>query len=318
MAFCYMNGEFIPRDAATLPITDLAIQRGVGVFDSIRTYRRKPFTLTAHLDRLFSSAREARIEPPVTDEALRRIIFDGISRMEGECLIRPFITGGDVNLSGTFPRARFFVLFEPLRPLPPERYAEGVLLLPLELRRSTPTTKSIDYMAPLMARGGREEVFEILYCSDGEITEATSSSFFLVHGGKILTAPLEQVLSGSPGDWSSASPAKEVSWWKNAAPGWTSSPRLRRPSSPAPSKKYFPWCAWGMWSWGTASPAPWLGTSESSTSTRWIGGSNLPPSPRPMEWENSRCRPAAAERARGRALLRDFRRPPVVLSIVYS
>ena len=128
MAFCYMNGEFIPRDAATLPITDLAIQRGVGVFDSIRTYRRKPFTLTAHLDRLFSSAREARIEPPVTDEALRRVIFDGISRMEGECLIRPFITGGDVNLSGTFPRARFFVLFEPLRPLPPERYAEGVLL----------------------------------------------------------------------------------------------------------------------------------------------------------------------------------------------
>ncbi len=196
MALCYMNGEFIPRDAATLPITDLAIQRGVGVFDSIRTYRRKPFTLTAHLDRLFSSAREARIEPPVTDEALRRVIFDGISRMEGECLVRPFITGGDVNLSGTFPRARFFVLFEPLRPLPPERYAEGVLLLPLELRRSTPTTKSIDYMAPLMARGGREEVFEILYCSDGEITEATSSSFFLVHGGKILTAPLEQVLSG--------------------------------------------------------------------------------------------------------------------------
>ena len=196
MALCYMNGDFLPRDSATLPVTDLAIQRGVGVFDSIRTYHRKPFTLTAHLDRLFASAREAHIEPPVTDEALRRVIFEGISRMEEECLVRPFITGGDVNLSGTFPWARFFVLFEPLHTLPPERYAQGVLLLPLELRRSTPTTKSIDYMAPLMARGGREDVFEILYCSDGEITESTSSSFFLVRDGKIFTAPLERVLSG--------------------------------------------------------------------------------------------------------------------------
>lgn len=196
MALCYTNGDFLPLDQAVLPITDLAIQRGVGVFDSIRTYRRKPFTLTAHLDRLFASAREAHIEPPVTDETLRRIIFNGLSRMDGETLIRPFITGGDVNQHGTFPQARYFVLFEPLHTLPAERYTQGVTLLPLELQRTTPTTKSIDYMAPLVARGGREEIFEILYCADGEITEATSSSFFLVRDGKLFTAPLDRVLSG--------------------------------------------------------------------------------------------------------------------------
>ncbi len=60
----YVNGHFVPADQAALPINDLGIVRGYGVFDMLRTYNRVPFHLQDHLARLQRSADQIDLAMP--------------------------------------------------------------------------------------------------------------------------------------------------------------------------------------------------------------------------------------------------------------
>lgn len=197
MNLCYRNGVYLPIEEVTLPVTDLLVQRGIGVFDSIRTYGGRPFALREHLLRLARSAREATMELPLSLEALEEVIRGGLARMGGEVTVRPYVTGGKVIESCRFPEPDLFVLFERSHPVPQERYEEGVSLLPIPFGRPFPAMKSVDYMVPYVSRlRACSADFECLYSPGGSVTESTAGSFFLVIDGKIVTAPDEAVLDG--------------------------------------------------------------------------------------------------------------------------
>ncbi|PKL02699.1 MAG: class IV aminotransferase [Synergistetes bacterium HGW-Synergistetes-2] len=200
MSLCYMNGTFLPKEKATLPVSDYIILRGVGVFESISTFRKRPLMLTPHLERLARSAESASITLPLPIEEIKAVVQEGLSRMPEDCLIRPYITGGDVFISGAFPASRLFILFEKVQKPAPEVYSNGVLLLPVDGGRHIPGVKSIDYMFSYSGYAKRGDAYEILYCPDGEITEAAHSSFFLYTGGTLVTAPLSRVLKGTMRD----------------------------------------------------------------------------------------------------------------------
>ncbi len=198
MALCWFEDGFRPLEETRIPLTDLAVQRGIGVFESIRTYGRRCFCLSAHLERLRSSADQAGIDSRAILGKIPGILREGIDRVdfEGEVLAKPYLTGGDVNASGRFPNPRLFVLFEPLHVLTPEEVRDGVALAPSATGRPYPLIKSSNYLFGYIPQGGDRSTFETLYCPDGEITECTSSNFFLCLDGRILTAPIGKVLPG--------------------------------------------------------------------------------------------------------------------------
>ena len=198
MALCYYDGSFRNRDEVFLPVTDLSIQRGIGVFDSLRTYGKKPFALAGHLKRFTDSAEASGFRNLAPLEELEKIVLEGVGRMDEDVLVRLYCTGGDANRDGIFPEPRLFVLFESLRPklYASSCYDEGVALFSMNCPRPNPLIKSIDYMLPYVAKGGRSEFLEGLYCPDGKIGEGTSSSFFLGLEGKLITAPEGEVLAG--------------------------------------------------------------------------------------------------------------------------
>ena len=199
MDLCYMDGSFIPLQEATLPVTDLIIQRGVGVFDSISTHRRRPIRLTAHLRRFQNSASEAGISLPLPLEEMASIIRQGIEKIGSEAVIRPYITGGDAfdpeNL--TFPSPRFFIIFQETRKPSAECYTMGITLQTIDADRFMPHTKSINYMISFTSQSKDLNAFEILYAPKGEITESSHSNFFLILGNHLITAPLDRVLAGT-------------------------------------------------------------------------------------------------------------------------
>lgn len=197
MSLCYIDGAFVPVAEARIPVTDLAVQRGIGVFETIRTYGRRPMALTRHLYRLRDSANSCGISLPVNLEEMKKIIREGLSKMEGDSRARPYVTGGDEMQNGTFPNPRFFVFFEPLDPPPQELYANGVALFPVDMERPLSFLKSINYMQGYLPLREDPQALEILYCPRGEITESSHSNAFMVKDNRIVTAPLERVLDGT-------------------------------------------------------------------------------------------------------------------------
>ncbi len=199
MDLCYINGSFVPLKEASLPLTDLIIQRGVGVFDSISTHLKRPIRLTAHLRRFEKSAIESGIFLPLTFDEMVSIIREGIDKMNSEAVIRPYITGGDVfDPEGlTFTAPRLFIIFQETHKPTPESYAEGVTLQPIDADRFMPHTKSINYMISFTSQSKDRKAFEILYTPKGEITESSHSNFFLIMNDSLITAPLNRVLAGT-------------------------------------------------------------------------------------------------------------------------
>jgi branched-chain amino acid aminotransferase len=179
-------------------VTDLAIARGVGVFDSLCSFEGTPFALEEHMKRLEESALRVGIAVGDTVDRIRQIILDGLLRddcpNDGNCIVRSFITGGDTNDLGLFPNPRHFIIFDKAEPLSDEEYKAGTALHPTSEGRPYPLIKSINYLVGIMQIAGLDDVSECLYCPGGEITEALKSSFFLYRNGTIFTAPLGMVL----------------------------------------------------------------------------------------------------------------------------
>ena len=51
MFLCYIDGKFVKPEEAKLPLSDLIIQRGVGVFEALASHNLKPLMLTPHMTR---------------------------------------------------------------------------------------------------------------------------------------------------------------------------------------------------------------------------------------------------------------------------
>ena len=121
MSVYYVDGEFLPEDEAKIPIDDLSILRGYGIFDYMRTYSGKPVFLKQHLDRLRQSAGQIGLDLPWSPEELNEIVRQTLNRNNNaESNIRIVVTGGsspDFITPQSKPRLLVFV--NPLDPIFP-------------------------------------------------------------------------------------------------------------------------------------------------------------------------------------------------------
>ena len=197
MLLCFVDGKFVKPEEATLPLSDLIIQRGVGVFEALATFNLKPLMLTPHMTRFINSAKSSGIENIPDVEYMKGVIREGIAKLGRDVRVRTFLTGGDDfdTEKGCFPKPRFFAIFDEAGYLTPEEFEKGWTLEPVPLGRDDPSVKSVDYRMTFKLPAG---VKDVLYCPNGEITECGHSNFYLVlTDGTIVTAPLSRVLKGT-------------------------------------------------------------------------------------------------------------------------
>lgn len=199
MATCYMDGRYAPFSECMIPVTDMALQRGVAVFESIRIYDRKLFALEMHLGRLAQSAAGAGIEAAEILAALPDVIRGGLCAKDcpADGLVKPYLTGGDINDRGRFPKPRFFVIFDEFKKTSEEERRAGAALVPNLRERPFPLFKSTNYLFGLIPLAASAHgTHESIYMPDGEITESMTNNFFLCKEGRIITAPVGRVLDG--------------------------------------------------------------------------------------------------------------------------
>jgi branched-chain amino acid aminotransferase len=176
-----IDGQLVPQAQAMIPVTDQGLLRGDGVFEVIRLYGGQPYALDAHLERLERSAAGLRL--PLDSDAIRSdvaALLAARTREDVDVLVRMLATRGGHRI----------VLIEPMPAIPVSLALEPVTYAPVRLLDGI---KSLSYGANMLAsRLAREADADeaLLVTPHGRVLECPTSSFFIVRGGEVWTAPL--------------------------------------------------------------------------------------------------------------------------------
>lgn len=199
MSWVFINNDFFEEGNAVVNISDLAVQRGYGVFDFFRTRNNKPLFLDDYLDRFFRSAKEMFITLPVNRAQLQNAIYVLIEKNDiSDSGIRITATGGYSTDGYTPVQANIIIQQHPLNPLPKEKFENGIKIMTYDYMRDLPLVKSINYIMGVWLQKQLKEkkLDDVLYYNNGIITEFPRSNIFIVtHAGKLLT-PGKNILSG--------------------------------------------------------------------------------------------------------------------------
>lgn len=200
MSVYYIDGSFVPAEQAVIPVDDLAVLRGFGVFDLVRTYNGKPFFLKEHLERLHHSAAEIGLHVPWSHSELNEIVLDTLAKNNyPESNIRIVVTGGSSpDFTTPQDKPRLLVLVSPMPKLPESWYTDGVKLITRVTDRFKPGVKSINYIPATVAleEARRKGAIEALYLDrEGYVLEGTTSNIFIFKENKLVT-PGRDILSG--------------------------------------------------------------------------------------------------------------------------
>lgn len=162
-----------------------ALSRGIGVYETIRTYEGKPFALAEHYERLAKSLRYLQVEPPTMRE-FEKVVYDNLS----ERLRVVYVY---------WKTLAWYVLKENTE----DFRTDYVKLEITKIRRADPWSippdlKSLgrpDIYLARLTKGDNYDV--ILLGSRGQVCEGTFSNIFLVKHDKIVTPSLESgILDG--------------------------------------------------------------------------------------------------------------------------
>ena len=199
----YVNGRILPAAKAVVSVFDRGLVLGDGLFETLRAVGGLPQFLPLHYMRLSKSARKLRIRLPMGRDEMRSLIVK-LCRKSGldDAVVRITLTRGrylgglaiDKSVAPTL-----IVTVAPVSDLPAAIYEKGVKVAISSINKAAAsgldsTIKSTNYLANIFAKAEADSqgCYEaILLGPKGEIAELSTSSFFAVMGGKVVTPPID-------------------------------------------------------------------------------------------------------------------------------
>ncbi|QTA79646.1 Branched-chain amino acid aminotransferase [Desulfonema limicola] len=201
MNIFYVDGEFVPETRAVIPVNDLVLLRGYGVFDFLRTYKRKPFYLKEHIKRLESSAKLIGLCLGFSQQEIFDIVIKTLAKNDKlqEANIRILVTGGmTIDFITPQNKPRLIVMVTPVTVFPEQLYTHGAAVVTTYDERYIPGSKSINYIPGILAlnRACKQDAVESIYIDRyGRLLEGTTSNFFGFMDNKLIT-PGKSILHG--------------------------------------------------------------------------------------------------------------------------
>lgn len=188
---CYLNDQYLPLDTAGIPVNDLGIQRGYGIFDFLRVTNGVPLYIDDHLARFFNSAEKMRLPVGKTMDELKAIIRQLLDKNKlNDAGVRILLTGGPSPDGYQISKPNLCIIQLPLEP-PPGHMERSIKLVTYSHMREMPHIKTTNYLMALWLKPWVKEkgADDVLYHHQGIICECPRSNFFLVmEDDSILTA----------------------------------------------------------------------------------------------------------------------------------
>ena len=200
----WLNGEILPISEARIGVEDRGFQFADGVYEVIRLYDGKPFTLKEHLDRLERSSGGIGLALPISKKELASEIQKLLAKSGvKEGMIYLQLTRGAAPRNHVHPaKVKPTLLFHTrvLPPAPKAGLVEGIKLISVpDERWKRCWIKSIALLANVLAKNAAiaAGAYEAAFIDDGCVTECSSSNVHMLSRGTLLTHPIgPKVLPG--------------------------------------------------------------------------------------------------------------------------
>jgi branched-chain amino acid aminotransferase len=192
-----IDGLITPIGEGRISVLDHGFLFGDSVYETLRTYRGKPFLFSKHFKRLEHSAKAVFLELPWTYERMlaevRRTVEAASKTNESRIRITVTRGAGDVGPDPATCGTPVVIIFvTPLAELQPEVYENGVNVVISSFYRSRQLgdAKTGNLLRSVLAlrEAKAENAFEaITLTADGKISDGITSNLYLVQGSKLLT-----------------------------------------------------------------------------------------------------------------------------------
>ena len=197
----YLNGQIVPQEEAKVSVFDHGLLYGDGVFEGIRAYNGKIFTLQEHLDRLYASAGAISLTIPISKEEMGEAIKNTMAANNlRDSYIRLVVTRG-VGKLGLDPnkcaRPQIIIITDTIELYPKALYEKGLDIVTVTTIRNhfsalDPKIKSLNYLNNILAkiesiRAGAGEA--LMLNKDGYVAECAGDNIFIVKDNALITPP---------------------------------------------------------------------------------------------------------------------------------
>src|ERR1700676_585362 len=184
----YVAGQYLPHRQAAVHIEDRGYQFGDGVYEVIAVTGGHLVDEERHLARLHRSLTELRINPPMSDAALKIVIREVVGRNGVDTgIVYLQITRGVAPREHAFPKAAKPVLVVPSRrsrPPDPRLGREGIAVITIaDIRWQRCDIKSVALIANVLGKQQAREAsaYEAWQVDrNGQVTEGTSTNAWIV------------------------------------------------------------------------------------------------------------------------------------------
>lgn len=196
-----VNGRVLPAEEAVLSVLDLGFLRGVGAFETFRTYDGHPHALAEHLRRIWESAEAFGQAPFFSEADCRRVVREILARSgHAELRVNMVVTPGchGEGVFGTTGEPTWVVIARDVHAPPDSAYRDGVAAVTFQSSRHLPTLKTTSYLSgrkglAMAAAAGAHEAFYV--DEAGYVTEGVTSNVLIRVGNRVMT-PVADCLPG--------------------------------------------------------------------------------------------------------------------------
>jgi len=196
--YSYVNDKFVPAEEAMLHISDLALQRGYGIFDFFKTLNGHPVCFEDHLERFYQSAAAMRLNPGKTIEELKTVLINLMEMNRiADSGIKITLTGG-YSVSGYSLGTPNLVITQQAIHLTHAFNQTGIRLMSYPHLRQLPAVKTTDYLMAIWLQPyiAQNKADDVLYHQNGILTETPRANIFFITQNNTILTPQHNILQG--------------------------------------------------------------------------------------------------------------------------
>lgn len=203
----YLNGQYVPRESALIPVEDRGFLFGDGIYEGVRAVGGKMFEWAPHAERMDNGLKGLRInfnraQIDALESVCERVVQEN-GLVDGEAFLYLQVSRGAAPRTHYFPPATVqptvFVSASKLV-VPRKMRDEGCSAVTFpDMRWKRRDWKTVNLLGNVLARQAAAEAgaYEAILHEDGIVTEGAATNVFAVINGEMRTHPLtERILPG--------------------------------------------------------------------------------------------------------------------------